>query len=214
MKRTERASSFAARFIVRCAMIFVSFALALSFVVGSTAQAPETKKTVAARTETAATAALAAPPFTPHAPAHDLTGSDVEAFLDGMMPSQLERENVAGAVIAVVKDGHVIFAKGYGYSDMEQRKTVTPDATLFRPGSISKLFTWTSVMQLVEQGKLDLDKDVNQYLDFKIPPAFHKPITLRNIMTHTSGFEEAIKELFVPDGDSLPTLRQYLVEHM
>src|SRR6266850_7165345 len=173
MNRTERALSFTAPFIVRCAMICVSFALALSFVVGSTAQAPETKKTVAARTETA--------------PAHDLTGSDVEAFLDGMMPSQLERENVAGAVIAVVKDGHVIFAKGYGYSDMEKRKPVTPDATLFRPGSISKLFTWTSVMQLVEQGKLDLDKDVSQYLDFPIPPAFGKPITLRDILTHTSG---------------------------
>src|SRR5258708_29525194 len=77
----------------------------------------------------------AAAPFTPHAPAHDLTGSDVEAFLDGMMPSQLERENVAGAVIAVVKDGHVIFAKGNGYSDIEKRKPVTPYATLFRPGS-------------------------------------------------------------------------------
>jgi len=47
--------------------------------------------------------------------------------------------------------------------------------TLFRPGSISKLFTWTSVMQLVEQGKLDLDRDVNDYLDFKIPVAFENP---------------------------------------
>jgi len=214
MKRTERASSFAARFIVRCAMICVSFALALSFVVGSTAQAPETKKTVAARTETAATAAVAAAPFTPHAPAHDLTGSDVEAFLDGMMPSQLERENVAGAVIAVVKDGHVIFAKGYGYSDMEKRKRVTPDATLFRPGSISKLFTWTSVMQLVEQGKLDLDKDVSQYLDFPIPPAFGKPITLRDILTHTSGYEETARDLFVADAQHLFPLDQYLKNHM
>ena len=214
MKRTERASSFAPRFIVRCAMICVSFALALSFVVGSTTQAPETKKTVAARTETAATAAVAAALFTPHAPAHDLTGSDVEAFLDGMMPSQLERENVAGAVIAVVKDGHVIFAKGYGYSDMEKRKPVTPDATLFRPGSISKLFTWTSVMQLVEQGKLDLDKDVSQYLDFPIPPAFGKPITLRDILTHTSGYEETARDLFVADAQHLFPLDQYLKNHM
>jgi len=103
--------------------------------------------------------ALAAAPFTPHAPAHDLTGSDVEAFLDGMMPSQLERENVAGAVIAVVKDGKVLFQKGYGYSDIAKRTPVSPDATLFRPGSISKLFTWTSIMQLVEQHKLDLDRD-------------------------------------------------------
>jgi CubicO group peptidase (beta-lactamase class C family) len=144
----------------------------------------------------------------------ELTGTDVEAFLDGMMPSQLERENIAGAVIAVVKDGHVIFAKGYGYSDMDKRKPISPDATLFRPGSISKLFTWTSVMQLVEQGKLDLDKDVSQYLDFPVPPAFGKPITLRDILTHTSGFEETARDLFVADAQHLVPLDQYLKNHM
>jgi CubicO group peptidase (beta-lactamase class C family) len=121
-----------------------------------------------------ASAALAAA----GAAARELTAADLEAFLDGMMPAQLEREDIAGAVIAVVKDGQVIFAKGYGYADFSKRIPVTPDATLFRPGSISKLFTWTSIMQLVEQGKLDLDRDVNDYLDFKIPPAFGKPITL------------------------------------
>jgi CubicO group peptidase (beta-lactamase class C family) len=165
-------------------------------------------------TATAQAVAVAAAPFTAHAPTHDLTGTDVEAFLDGMMPSQLERENIAGAVIAVVKDGHVIFAKGYGYADMEKRKPISPDATLFRPGSISKLFTWTSVMQLVEQGKLDLDKDVSQYLDFPIPPAFGRPITLRDILTHTSGYEETARDLFVADDQHLFPLDQYLKNHM
>ena len=70
-----------------------------------------------------------------------------------------------------------------------------PMPHLFRPGSISKLFTWTAVMQLVEQGKLELDRDVNEYLDFKIPAKFGKPITLRDLMTHTPGFEEQIKDL-------------------
>ena len=93
-------------------------------------------------------------------------------------------------MVAVVKDGEVLFKKGYGYADLKRKKPVDPDLTLFRPGSVSKLFTWTAVMQLVEQGKLDLDKDVNTYLDFKIPAAFGKPITLRNAMTHTPGFEE------------------------
>jgi len=143
-----------------------------------------------------------------------LTATDLEAYLDGVMPAQLARENIAGAVIAVVKDGKVLFAKGYGYSDVEKRTPVTPDKTLFRPGSISKLFTWTSVMQQVEQGKLDLDKDVNEYLDFKIPPAFGKPITLRNIMTHTSGFEETVKDLFVADAAHLTPLDDYLKNHI
>ena len=144
---------------------------------------------------------------------HELTATDLEAFLDGIMPSQLEREDVAGAVIAVVKDGQVIFAKGYGYSDMAKRNPVTADKTLFRPGSISKTFTWTSVMQLVEQGKLDLDRDVNDYLDFKIPPGFGKPITLRNIMTHTSGFEETLKDLFVADAQHMYPLAEYVKNH-
>lgn len=130
------------------------------------------------------------------------------------MPAQLERENIAGAVVAVVKDGKVLLVKGYGYSDMQKRTPVTGDATLFRPGSISKLFTWTSVMQLVEQGKLDLDKDVNEYIDFKIPPAFDKPITLRDIITHTPGFEEVVRDLFVADAQHMVALDVYLKEHL
>src|ERR1035441_4304312 len=105
-------------------------------------------------------------------------------------------------------------AKGYGYSDMAKRTPVTPDTTLFRPGSTSKLFTWTSVMQLVEQGKLDLNRDVNDYLDFKIPPAFGKPITLRNIMTHTAGFEEVVKDLFVADAEHMGSLEYYVKNHI
>ena len=145
---------------------------------------------------------------------HEMTAADIAAFLDGFLPLQLERENVAGAVVCVVKDGKVLFAKGYGYSDVEKKTPVTPDNTLFRPGSISKLFTWTAIMQLVQQGKLNLDHNVNEYLDFKIPDAYPQPITLRNIMTHTSGFEESFKELFVPEGTVLPPLREYLVHHM
>jgi len=145
---------------------------------------------------------------------HELSATDLEPFLDGLMPAQIERENIAGAVVSVVKDGKLLFAKGYGYADMEKHRPVTADATLFRPGSISKLFTWTAVMQLVEQGKLDLDKDVNTYIDFTIPPDFGKPITLRNIMTHTSGLEETVRDLFVADAQHLTPIDQYLKQHL
>src|ERR1700694_3853624 len=148
------------------------------------------------------------------APPHEMTAADVEAFLDGFLPMQLERENIGGAVVSVVKDVKVLFAKGYGYSDVEKKKPVSVDGTLFRPGSISKLFTWTAVMQLVEQGKLDLDRDVNTYLDFKIPAAWPQPITLRNILTHTTGFEESVKELFVPEGSKPIPLKEYLPNHI
>ena len=192
-----------------CAAALTAILCGLCF--GARGQAQEPKKPASPTTAAPANPGTAS---TAAVTAHELTASDLEAFLDGMMPAQLERENIAGAVISVVKDGKLFFAKGYGYADMEKRQPVTPDATLFRPGSISKLFTWTSVMQLVEQGKLDLDKDVNSYIDFQIPPAFGKPITLRDIMTHTAGFEETARDLFVADAKHLTPLDQYLKQHL
>lgn len=146
--------------------------------------------------------------------AHELTGQDLEAFFDGFLQQQIEKADIAGAVIAVVKDGKPIFEKGYGYSDVEKKKPVLPQDTLFRIGSISKTFTWTAVMQQVELGKLDLDKDVNDYLDFKLPANFGKPTTLRDIMTHRSGLEETIKDLFVAKDSDLRPLSQYLPTHI
>jgi CubicO group peptidase (beta-lactamase class C family) len=145
--------------------------------------------------------------------AHELTAQDLETFLDGIVPLQLERDDIAGATVAVVKDGKLLFAKGYGYSDYENKKPVSAEETLFRPGSVSKLFTWTAVMQLFEQGKLDLDRDVNDYIDFKIPEAFGKPITLKNVLTHTPGFEEQIKDL-IRTGSESPDLGEYLKTHI
>src|SRR3954465_1587436 len=124
---------------------------------------------------------------------------ELAGFLDGVVAANLRDKHVAGATVAVVKDGALFFAKGYGYSDVSHYAPVDAERSLFRIGSTSKLFTWTSVMQLVEQGKLDLDADVNKYLDFKIPPRDGKPITLRNIMTHTSGLEEQVKGLISED---------------
>ncbi len=139
-----------------------------------------------------------------------LTATDAEAWLDGYMPYALKRGGVAGAVVVVVKDGQVLVEKGYGVSDTKTGAPVDPKKTLFRPGSVSKLFTWTAVMQQVEAGKIDLDADVNKYLDFKIPPRDGKPVTMRNIMTHTTGFEETSKGLIVLEPKNLPTLEHEL----
>jgi CubicO group peptidase (beta-lactamase class C family) len=152
---------------------------------------------------------IQAPPQAPQTTAQ-LTKEDVEAYLEGVVPVQLQRNDIAGAVVAIVRDGQVLFAKGYGFADMKSRKPVSVDGTLFRPGSISKTFTWTAVMQLVEQGKLDLDRDVNDYIDFRIPARFGKPVTLRNLMTHTPGWEESVKELFVAKATEVYPIDQYL----
>lgn len=139
-----------------------------------------------------------------------LTKTDVDAWLDGFMPYALTRGGIVGAVVTVVKDGEILTSRGFGYADLETRAPVDPAVTLFRPGSVSKLITWTAVMQLVEQGKLDLDTDVNDYLDFRIPDAFNAPLTLRHILTHTSGFEEAVKGIIIKDPEALPTLEEYV----
>ncbi|HEY0302666.1 MAG TPA: serine hydrolase domain-containing protein, partial [Rhizomicrobium sp.] len=156
------------------------------------------------------TAALLAPDDSRRGAA--LTHSDVEAFSDGLVPAALAQGDMAGAVVVVVEDGRILFSKGYGVADVATRAPVDPERTLFRPGSVSKLFTWTAVMQLVEQGKLDLDADVNRYLDFAIPPAFGKPVTMRNLMTHSAGFEETLRPLLLGNPHTLEPLNSVLKE--
>lgn len=143
-------------------------------------------------------------------PAPQLTRPDVEAWLDGFLPYALQRGDVAGAVVVVVKDGQVLLLKGYGYADVAKRIRVDAERTLFRGGSVAKLFTWTAVMQLLEQGRVDLDRDVNTYLDFSVSPLDGQPITLRNVMTHTPGFEEIVKNLMVSEPERLLPLGAYL----
>jgi CubicO group peptidase (beta-lactamase class C family) len=151
----------------------------------------------------------ATPPPSPHA----LERADLEAFFDGLVPLQMERSDVVGATVLVMKDGQELLKKGYGYSDVTKKSPVDPGTTMFRLASISKLFTWVSVMQLSEQGKLNIDADVNNYLDFKIAPAFGKPITLRNLMTHTGGFEEVLHDIIFVDPKRTISLRDFLVEN-
>src|SRR4029077_4711525 len=167
------------------------------------------QKTSPPKEAAAASAPSAASFVSPHA----LEKADLEAFFDGVVPLQLERSDVAGATVLVMKDGQELLKKGYGFSDIAKKKPVDPDSTIFRLASISKLFTWISVMQLAEQGKLDIDADVNKYLDFQIAPAFGKPITLRNLMTHTRGFEEEIRDILVTDPKTAIPLREVLIEN-
>lgn len=151
---------------------------------------------------------VAAPAVPPAAalPQREMTKADVDTWLDGYMPYALERGNAAGAVVIVVKDGKLLTQRGFGYADVAKRRPVDPETTLFKQASVSKTITWTAVMQMVEAGKIDLDKDINAYLDFKIPPYDGKPVTMRNLMTHTAGFDEVQRGLNSYDLKDIPTL--------
>lgn len=165
-----------------------------------------------AATTPATVPATAASSATSGAPA--LTAEDAKTFFDSLMPYAMQRGDIAGGVIVLVKDGQLLLAQGYGYADVATRKPVVADQTLFRPGSVSKTFTWTAVMQQVGAGKINLDADVNQYLDFKIPDKYGKPVTMRNLMTHTAGFEDTLGEEFLPDLKQLFPIGDYVKRHL
>ncbi|NER29223.1 MAG: beta-lactamase family protein [Symploca sp. SIO1C4] len=115
---------------------------------------------------------------------------ELEAFLDRFFARQMSNKHIPGVAFVLVKDGKISFSKGYGYADLEKKIPVIPEQTLFRVGSISKLFTATAIMQLAEKGLLNLDDDVNEYLDnFQIDKTFPQPITFANLLTHTDGFD-------------------------
>lgn len=134
-----------------------------------------------------------------------LTADAVGSVVDPLMAEWIEKHKGPGAVVVVVSRDAEVFAKGYGFANIDTKKAFTADATLVRPGSISKLFTGIAVMQLVDAGKLDLDRDVNSYIDFVIStPEGGVPVTLRRLLTHRAGFEEHIKGLFLRGGEPEP----------
>ena len=183
--------------------------MALMGLLSAPAQVPKSVVPPAPQNERAGAKQLPTVP----ANSHSFTTTDLEAFFDGIVPMELERSDIAGASVLVMKDGNVLLKKGYGYADVKAKKPVDPNTTIFRLASISKLFTWVSVMQLQEQGKLDIDTDVNKYLDFKIAPAFGKPVTLRNLMTHTGGFEEENRDIIFTNPKMAVSLRDFLISN-
>lgn len=144
----------------------------------------------------------------------DLPG--LEVYMDSMIETQMMALDIPAVSLSIVKDGKIALSKGYGFADQDKGIPVTGDNTMFRPGSISKLFTWTAVMQQVEAGNLDLNTDVNTYLKtFQIPDTYDEPITLTHILTHTSGFEEgALGYLIVTDPATILPLDVALEKYM
>jgi CubicO group peptidase (beta-lactamase class C family) len=140
---------------------------------------------------------------------------EIETFLDPLFSDGMAKWHIPGAVVLLVKDGHVVFAKGYGSANLAKRTGVDPETTVFRVGSVSKLFTATAVMELAERGQVDLHTDVNHYLkSFQLPEDFPAPVTLANLLTHTGGFDDrAIGIAARSPGDQV-ALGEYLLRSM
>lgn len=138
----------------------------------------------------AAFAPAMAQPAQPAASFNEEALDTLPAFIDGVMAQQIASREVSGALVTVVHDGEIVLSRGYGFVDVENRIPVDGDSTLFRPGSISKMFTWVALMQLIEQGRVSLDDDVNQHIDFEIEPFDGQPITVRDLFQHTPGMSD------------------------
>lgn len=134
--------------------------------------------------------------------------SEIADFFDQYLVSKSQELSIPGGAVIVYRDGHRVLAKGYGLADVQSERPVDLDRSLFRAASSSKMLTWLLAMKLVEEDSLDLDEDINAYLDFEIPAAFDQPITTRHLLTHTAGFPEHFHGLFdrdqsVPLGERL-----------
>ncbi len=137
--------------------------------------------------------------------------SSLEGFIDGIMEQGIVRGETAGGVVALVQDGRMLVARGYGMADMANSVPVQARVTTFRLGSITKVLTWIAVLQQVEAGTLNLDADVDQYLvDLQVPEDYADPITLRHLMTHSPGFEDDLTDLFVGGPRQLRSLVETL----
>jgi len=139
---------------------------------------------------------------------------ELETFADDFFDDQLDELEIPGAVISFVRDGQVVMAKGYGLADLELETTFDPDSTVVRVGSVSKLIVATAVMQLVDQGRLDLNTDVNHYLtSFQLGNEFAEPVTLAHLLTHTGGFDHPYYWTTLDPSEVLP-LEPYLAANM
>jgi CubicO group peptidase (beta-lactamase class C family) len=166
---------------------------------------------------TAATPTVRSADSTEQVDPTDLSAPDeFERWLDETMADQLERHHVPGAAVVVVNDGDVLLAKGYGYAGLESQRPVVANETVFSIGSTGKLVTWTAVMQGVEDERLDLDRDVNDYLtdsDVTVPATYAEPITLEHLGTHSAGFEDVFVGMVADDPDEIRPIEEILADH-
>ncbi|MHA1906058.1 MAG: serine hydrolase domain-containing protein, partial [Candidatus Thorarchaeota archaeon] len=142
--------------------------------------------------------------------------TDVQEFLNNYIARQLSEYHIRGAHLSVVKDGSIYFSNGYGHSvNGTEVKLVDANRTLFRVGSLSKAVTATAVLQLTEQGLIDLDADVNDYLEaFKIPDTFSEPIRIEHLLSHTAGFENTVMPVYLATYDNFPSLEETLMSEI
>ena len=139
----------------------------------------------------------------------------LETLIDSVLARGMSSEHIPGAVFTLVQDGRVVLAKGYGFADVDAKRPVSPDSTIFRIGSITKVFTATAVVQLADRGRLDLGRDVNQYLKrLQVPTTYAAPVTATHLLSHTPGFDELPGVRQARSAEALLPLHEFLKDKL
>ena len=137
------------------------------------------------------------------------------SFVDSVMNAEMKREGIPGASFVFVRHGRIVYMRGYGWADASARRPVDPERTIWRIGSISKTFTATAVMQLVDRGRIHREADVNLYLSkVKVPETYPLPVTVTDLLTHTAGFDEIRPGTQGPSRESVQPLSEFLASRL
>ena len=160
----------------------------------------------------------------PSIPAHRVSAAplvgliqpaELSSFVDTLITAQLAKEHIPGAVFVLVQNGIVVYQRGYGFASVARQKRVDPETTIWRIGSISKVFTATAVVQLADRGRYHLTDDVNRYLTrFKVPATFPEAVTFEHLLTHTGGFDEIRPGTRAETAAGLLTLGDFLASRL
>lgn len=139
----------------------------------------------------------------------------LDSILRPLVINRMTDRYIAGAAISIVHDGRLIYAEGFGDREVFTEDPVDPARTIFRIGSITKVLTGVAILQLVDRGFLDLDADVNEYLDeYQVPDTFDEPVRVRHLLTHTAGFDQIGVDRHIESPDSARPPVEWLAENL
>ncbi len=140
---------------------------------------------------------------------------DMRNFIDDFFFNALDKGDIPGAAIVAVYDGELFFSGGYGYADLENLVKIAPSETVFFVESVSKSFTATAMLHLVDKGAIDLESDVNNYLSsFQLPDIYAQPVTIADLLVHTGGFDDTDLGAYAKSEEEVIPLKQYLLTNM
>jgi CubicO group peptidase (beta-lactamase class C family) len=145
--------------------------------------------------------------------ADTVSDKNIINYIDTEINKLVNNKSAKGITVSIVQYNEVVLNKGYGYADEKNGIKVEPVSTIFKIGSVSKIFVSIAAMQQQEQGKLDMNAPITRYLEADFPK-FKYPVTMENLLTHTAGFEDLYSPLEVEFEKDIMPLKDFVRNNM